>query len=171
MSETSRVFPKWLGLMVVVFAGALGAGAGARAGGAQTAVKLAQVKKVHVGSLGDKKGAAELRDEMIKRLKGNQTVQVVATAADADAVLTGSGETWVKGYYSTSPRPTRYAQSAIYGGTLSVEVKGKDNETLWSYVVTPSKFSWSSVTQDLADQMVKKFVKALQDSSATGAAH
>jgi len=170
MSGTSHVFPKWLELMVVVFAGTLAVGVGTFAGGAQTAVKLAQVRKVFVGSLGEKKGAAELRDEMIKRLKGNQTVQVVATATEADAVLTGSGETWVKGYYSTSPRPSRYAQSTIYGGTLSVEVKGKDNETLWSYAVTPSKFTWSSVTQDLADQMVKKFVKALQDSSATGAA-
>jgi hypothetical protein len=171
MSETSHVMQTWLTLAAMVLAGALGAGAGSRAGGAQTAVKLAQVKKVYVGSLGDKKGAAELREELTKRLKGNQAVQVVATAADADAVLTGSGETWVKGYYSTSPRPSRYAQSAIYGGTLSVEVKGKDNGTLWSYQVTPSKFTWSSVTQDLADQMVKKFVKALQVSATAGAVH
>ena len=171
MSETSRVIQKWLALWAMVLAFAFLANTGLRAGGAQTAVKLAQVKKVFVGSLGEKKGAAELREEMIKRLKGNQAVQVVATAAEADAVMTGSGETWVKGYYSTSPRPSRYAQSAIYGGTLAVEVKGKDNETLWSYMVTPSKFTWSSVSQDLADQMVKKFVKALQDSATTGAPH
>ena len=171
MNGTTRVLQKWLALLVMIFAGAVGADGGAGVGGAQTAVKLAQVKKVYVGSLGEKKGAAELQAEMVKRLKENHAVQVVGTAAEADAVLTGTGETWVKGYYSTSPRPSRYAQSTIYGGTLSVEVKGKDNETLWSYLVTPSKFTWGSVTQDLADQMVKKLVKALQDSTATGAAH
>jgi hypothetical protein len=171
MSRTARVFQKWLTLAVLVLAGVLGARAGLNMAGAQTAVNLSQIKKVYVGSLGEKKGAAELREEMIKRLKGNHTVEVVATAAEADAVMTGSGETWVKGYYTTSPRPSRYAQSTIYGGTLSVEVKGKDNQTLWSNLVTPSKFTWGNVTQDLADQMVKKFVKALEDSTATGAAH
>jgi len=171
MSGTPRVFQRWLRLAALVFAGALGARAGPNMGGAQTAVNLSQIKKIYVGSLGDKKGATELREEMIKRLKGNHTVEVVATAEAADAVMTGSGETWVKGYYTTSPRPSRYAQSVIYGGTLSVEVKGKDNKTLWSYLVTPGKFTWGNVTQDLADQMVKKFVKALEDSSATGAAH
>jgi hypothetical protein len=171
MSRTWRIVRKWLTLAVMVLACTFGASAGSQVAGAQTAVKLSQIKKVYVGSLGDKKGAADLQAEMIKRLKENHAVQVVATAAEADAVMTGSGETWVKGYYSTSPRPSRYAQSTIYGGTLSVEVKGKDNETLWSYLVTPSKFTWGTVTQDLADQMVKKFVKALEDSTATGAAH
>jgi hypothetical protein len=138
---------------------------------AQTAASLSQIKKIYVGSLGEKKGSSELREALVKRLRGVRGVEVVSTQAGADAVISGSGEIWIKGYYSTSARPSPYAQNAIYGGVLSIEVKGKDAETLWSYLVTPRKFHWGTVTQDLADNLVKKFQEAVQDSAAKGASH
>jgi hypothetical protein len=141
------------------------------AGAAQTAATLSQVKKVYVGSLGEKKGSSELRDALLKRLRSVRGLQVVSTQVEADAVITGSGELWIKGYYTTSPRPSPYGQNPIYGGALSVEIKGKDAETLWSYLVTPSKFHWGAVTEDLADHLVKKFQQALQESAAKGASH
>jgi hypothetical protein len=138
---------------------------------AQTAVSLSQIKKIYVGSLGENKGSPELREALVKRLRGVRGLQVVSTQADADAVMSGKGEIWVKGHYSTSARPSPYAQNAIYGGVLSVELKGKDAETLWSYLVTPRKLHWGTVTQDLADNLVKKFQEAVQDSAANGASH
>jgi hypothetical protein len=104
----------------------------------------------------------------LRKVRG---LEVVATPEEADAVMSGNGELWVKGYYSTSPRPSPYGQNAIYGGVLSVEVKGKDSETLWSYLVTPNKFHWDSVTQDLANSLVKKFAEALQAGAVKGASH
>jgi phosphate transport system substrate-binding protein len=138
---------------------------------AQTAASLSQIKKIYVGSLGEKKGSSELREALVKRLRDVRGVEVVSTQAGADAVISGSGEIWIKGYYSTGARPSPYAQNAIYGGVLSIEVKGKDAETLWSYLVTPRKFHWGTVTQDLADNLVKKFQEAVQDSAAKGASH
>jgi hypothetical protein len=46
---------------------------------------------------------------------------------------------------------------------LSVELRGKDNESLWSSRITPGKFQvlWNGVTQDLANQQVKKLLEAL----------
>jgi hypothetical protein len=137
----------------------------------QIANSLAQIKKIYVASLGDKNGSAKIHDALVKRLRDVHGLQVVSTQAEADAVITGNAELWVKGYYTTSPRPSRYAQNVIYGGVLSVEVKGKDNETMWSYLVTPSKFYWGTVAEDLADHLVKKFQQAVQDSAAKGASH
>ena len=143
----------------------------ATAGAAQSVTSLSQIKKIYVGSLGDKKGSAELREALLKRLRKVHGLLVVSAPAEADAMMTGNGELWIKGYYTTSPRPSPYSRIAIYGGMLSVEVKGKDTETLWSYLVTPSKFHWGAVTEDLADHLVKKFLEAVQQSVAKGASH
>jgi hypothetical protein len=136
---------------------------------AQSAVTISQVKKVYVDSLGSKKGASEIREALIARLRKSQEIQVVANAEEADAVITGNGEIWIKGYYSTDPKPSRFNQVPIYGGVLSVELKGKNDETLWSYLVTPSKARWGSILQDLSDQMVKKFLETLRKNGETGA--
>ena len=61
---------------------------------AQTAESLSQVKRVLVDSLGTEEGATELRDAMIKALRKNSDIQVVATASEADAVVRGSGKIW-----------------------------------------------------------------------------
>jgi hypothetical protein len=137
----------------------------------QTALTVSQVKKVYVDTLGYKKGASELRDALIARLRKSKEIEVVAAAGDADAVITGNGEIWIKGYYTTDPKPSKYNQVPIYGGMLSVELKGKHDETLWSYLVTPSKVRWGSITQNLSDQMVKKLLETLRKSASTGASH
>ena len=135
---------------------------------AQTAETLSQVKKVYVGSLGDKQGATALRDKLIRRLRKSHNIEVAASAAEADAVITGNGEIWVKGYISTNPKPSPYNRQAVYGGYLSVELKGKDNEILWSSRTTPGKLLWDDITQDLANQQVKKLLAALKHSHGTG---
>jgi hypothetical protein len=137
----------------------------------QSALTVSQVKKVYVDSLGDKQGANQLRDALIARLHQSKEIQVVAASGEADAVITGNGEIWIKGYYTTDPKPSKYNQVPIYGGMLSVELKGKNDETLWSYLVTPSKVRWASITKDLSDQLVKKLLETLRKSVSTGAAH
>src|SRR5208283_3343856 len=51
-------------------------------------------------------------------------------------------------------------RQAIFGGFLSAEVVGADNAVLWSYLVTPSKFAWGSVSDDLSESLVKEMVGA-----------
>lgn len=137
-------------------------GSGARAQSAET---LSDVKKVYLDSFGKEDAANKLRERMIKQLRKNRRLEVVTAPKEADAVIKGEESIWVSGYYSTNPRTPSSARQPIIHGFLSVEVLGKDNETLWSYLVTPSKFRSGSVTEDLADQLVAKLAGALEQKS------
>src|SRR5271166_3852232 len=127
---------------------------------AQTAKDLSQVKKVFVSSLSGGNGAAELQQSLTKQLRKSGKFEVVATPSQADAVIKGSGQIWVKGHIATSPRAPAANRQAVYGGFLSVEVVGADNAVLWSYLVTPSKFFWGSISEDLSDNLVREMVAA-----------
>ncbi|WP_263365956.1 phosphate ABC transporter substrate-binding protein PstS [Edaphobacter bradus] len=129
---------------------------------AQTADALNQIKKIYVDSFTGKLGGPELREAIINDLRKNPALEIVPDPAHADAVLRGTGEIWVRAYVSVSPRATN--QYPVYGGYLSAQITGKDSETLWSYLVTPSKSS-SSIRQDLANQVAKRMLAALHDST------
>lgn len=138
----------------------LGAGTGARA---QTAETLAQVKKVSVESFGQDDAGGKLRERMIKQLRKKGKLEVAATPKEADAVIKGSVSIWVTGYFSTNARVPSNMRQPYLHGFLSVEIVGRDNEPLWSYLVTPSKFRGGSITDDLADQLVAKLSQALKE--------
>ena len=129
---------------------------------AQTATDLQHVRRVFVGSLGEKPGASALRKRIIDELKRSHEITPASSASDADAVLTGDGETYIRGYISLNPRSgTRAGEGEpIYDGFLSVELKGKNDEVLWSYLATP-RFQSSHVEQDLAKQVCRKIEQAL----------
>jgi phosphate ABC transporter phosphate-binding protein len=138
---------------------------GGRVARAQSAETLGQVKKVYVEPLGADDAASKVRERIIEQLRKSGRVEVVAAAKNADALIKGNESIWVTGYYSTSPRAPSNARQPILQGFLSVEVVGRDNETLWSYLATPSKFRSASLTQDLADQVVTRLVGALEQKS------
>jgi hypothetical protein len=71
-----------------------------------------------------------------------------------------------KGYLNTNSKPSPYNQQPVYNGYLSVELKGKDSEILWSCLVTPSTFQWNGVTQDLVNRLAKKLRVALQQNGS-----
>ncbi len=132
------------------------------AGGAQNAGTLRQVRNVYVGSLGGKSGAERMREEISARLRKNGQIALVASPDQADAVITGSGELWIKGYFSLNPRAHGAENGQpVYGGFLSVELKGGQNETLWSYLVTPRRNDTGDTARDLAARAVKKLLEAV----------
>jgi hypothetical protein len=133
----------------------------------QRAETLSQVKKVYVGSLGDKEGATELRDKLIQRLRKSRDIDVVENPSQADAVLTGTGEIWVTGYISTNPKPSPYNRQPVYDGYISIELRAKDHADLWSCRVTPAKFGWNRVPQNLANRSATKLLAALHQNGAS----
>lgn len=139
----------------------------AAAAASQSAGSLDQVKRVYVGSFGVKSESEKLRDSLIAELRKYNRLTVVPRAADADAVLQGSGDVWVKGYYALNPRVREVGEGAqpLYGGFLSVELMGKENEPLWSWIATPKRSS-SDIRRDLASEVAKKL-----DSSVASAPH
>jgi phosphate ABC transporter phosphate-binding protein len=138
-------------------------------GHAQSADRLAQVSKIFVDSLGTDHGAAEIREQMIRRLRKSQDVQVVSSAIEADALIRGTGRIWVTGHISLNPH-THSPSQPTFGGFLSAEVVGRNGQTLWSYLVSPSDFVWNGITDDLARQLVNKLLAELKAESKLGPA-
>jgi len=129
---------------------------------AQGAERLSQVKKVYVDSLGTDNGAAEMREQMVRHLRKSRDVLVVPNAKEADAVIKGEGRAWITGHVSLNPRSHNSSQP-VYEGFLSVEVVGKNGETLWSYLVTPSKFPWNGIADDLTSQLANRLFRAIKE--------
>jgi hypothetical protein len=71
---------------------------------AQSAESLSQMKRAYVESFSQEAAAIKLRERMIKQLRKNRRLQVVAAPKEADAVIRGKENIWVTGYYSTNPR-------------------------------------------------------------------
>ncbi len=130
-------------------------------GRAQSADMLNHVRKIHVDTFDGKSDASVMRQRLIDSLRKTPSVQIVTDRAQADAVLKASGETWVRAYISVNPRSN--SSYPVYGGFLSGQLIGKDGETLWSYLVTPSRYP-----SDLADQLARKLVVALHETAAAG---
>jgi phosphate transport system substrate-binding protein len=131
---------------------------------AQNAERLSQVKKLYVDSLGQGEGAAEIRTQLIHRLEKTGGIQIVEGRDEADAIVKGTAQVWTTGHISLSARSHTFSE-ATFGGFLSAEIVGKNNQTLWSYLVTPSNFSMRSVTDDLAGQLVKRLSEDMKEKS------
>ena len=131
---------------------------------AQSAENLSQVKKVYVDSLGQSRRAAQMRSQLVRRIGKSHDIRVVQDLADADAVMKGTEQIWTSAEVSLSPRSHSLTQP-VYEGYLSVELVGKDRQTLWSYLVTPSKFPWGGITDDLARQVASRLLGDLKEHS------
>jgi len=127
------------------------------AAGAQNAERLSQVKRVYVDSLGEGRRASDVRSQIIRRLGKSRDIRAVQNVNDADAVIKGTEQIWTTGEISLSPR-SHSANQPVYEGFLSAELVGKNHKTLWSYLVTPSKFRWGSITEDLAAQLASRLL-------------
>jgi hypothetical protein len=134
----------------------------------QTAQSLSPVKKVFVDSLGTEEGASDLRDAILKSLHKNSDIQVVATASEADAVISGNGKIWVTGSMRVGPHGS--ISENTYDGYLQVELLGKSNKSLWSFRATPSRFPWNGIVWDLASHVVKSLMDALRQARKAGIA-
>jgi hypothetical protein len=130
----------------------------------QTAERLSQVKKVYLEDFGQESGASRLRERMIGQLRQKGKLAVVNSADGADALIKGNGSIWLTGYVSTDPRSPSNARQPVLRGFLSVEVLGKGNEPLWSYLVTPSKLRTGDIAGDLADRLVARLLSAMKQS-------
>jgi phosphate transport system substrate-binding protein len=114
-------------------------------------------KSVFVDSFGDKLGASDLREQVTSELRKSHKFSVATAPGEADLVLTGTGEVWVKSHYSLNPRERSVNDAqAVYTGYLSVELKDKKGETVWSYLATPHSSGSRDVSRILARLVVGK---------------
>jgi len=125
--------------------------------------KLSGVKRIFVELFPAKTGSDKMRQDLIAQLRKLGSPSIVASESDADAILTGDGETWIKGYRSLNPRSGRWPSDGepVYAGFLSVELRDAKGETLWSYLVTLGPTS-ENISRDLSKQLVKHLTEALK---------
>lgn len=95
---------------------------------------------------------------------------MASSVDNADRVLTGTDQTYIKGYLARNPR-VRYKNSdsrPVFGGYVSVELKDRQDETVWSYLVTPRRFGPEDLSKNLAGQIVNKLVEFLANPTKAG---
>jgi phosphate transport system substrate-binding protein len=124
-------------------------------------------KRIFVATFDGKFGAEQLHDKVVSRLHANHEIRLVDSAAEADLVVHGNGEIWLKGKLAVNAHPTTSVREPVYGGYLSVEVQRRSGEMVWSYLVTPSRMHWGDVDADMADHMVRLMLPQLQHAGAS----
>jgi phosphate transport system substrate-binding protein len=138
---------------------------------AQSASQISQIKRVALDWPDSGKGSGAVRDRVAEKLKAYGKIQIVKDVSQADAIVRGAATIWATETISTSPR-SRGAEAAIYQGYASAELSSQGGKTLWSYLVTPRKSGWKSITADLGDQLGNALVEVLEhkESGGNGAA-
>jgi phosphate transport system substrate-binding protein len=122
-----------------------------------------QINRIYVEPFAIQVGSEKLRDDVIAELHKVNSISLAADASSADAILGGGGEVWIRGYRSHNPQLGNVPANGtpIYSGFLSIELRDKNGQTLWSYLATPPAAS-EDLSKDLSKLIVKKLVEVLQ---------
>ena len=131
----------------------------ARLVNAQSApVKLEDVRRIYVASLGRGEGADVIRSKVINYLVWSRRREVVEKEEDADAVLTGASQVTESAYYSAT---TERAQGGTsFHATAGVRLIGKNSRILWVDDTSNGWLAWSA-TSSLAERISKDLIKAV----------
>lgn len=126
---------------------------------------MRSVKRIFVDGLADKPQLREIKKDLATELRRSDIFTLAESAEQADATLTGRGDTWLKGYYSLNPRAGTSPANGqpVYGGYISVELKDRAGVTLWSYLATPHASS-ANIAHDLSKDVVKHLLSSYSAS-------
>ena len=150
--EASLLAP-WLAWIFVLCPGSMPLDLSAQSPSAG-AVSSLFVETFHGGSQ-----SATLRDSLVRHLS-KSGFRVVLNRKDADAIIEGTGQVWVRGFTTTNSRSPATNRQAVFAGYLSLEMISPGGEPLWSCLVTPGKLVWNNVVDDLAGRATKKMADA-----------
>jgi phosphate ABC transporter phosphate-binding protein len=121
----------------------------------------AEAKRVFVEPFTTKAQSEKLRQNVVSELRKDHAISLVTSETNADLILGGGGEIWVKGYQSLNPRSGRLSsnRTPVYRGYLSVELRCKNGETVWSYLA-----SAGSETDDLVKELSRRIAKQVEEA-------
>jgi phosphate transport system substrate-binding protein len=124
-------------------------------------------RRIYVEPFVPQEGSEKFREDVIAELRKMNSVSLAEDESSADAILGGGGEVWVKGYRSHNPQLGNVAPNGtpIYTGFISIELRDKSSQTLWSYLATPPAAS-RDISKDLSTLIVKKLVEGLAQGEA-----
>ena len=107
---------RWLGLVLALCAGSLFASLSA-----QPQPSAANVNSLFVDRFSGGSESATLRDSLVRHLS-KSGFHIAPARKDADAVIEGTGQVWVRGYITTNPRSPATNRQAVFAGYLSLEM-------------------------------------------------
>jgi phosphate ABC transporter phosphate-binding protein len=124
-------------------------------------------RRIYVEPFATREGSEKFREGIVSELRKMKSVSLAADESSADEILGGGGEVWIKGYRSHNPQLGKVAPNGtpIYTGFLSIELRDKNGQTLWSYLATPPAAS-GDVSKDLSLLIAKKLNEALEQGEA-----
>jgi phosphate transport system substrate-binding protein len=125
------------------------------------------IKRIYVEPFATREGSEKFREDLIAELRKRNAVTLAGDESSADAILGGGGEIWIKGYRSHNPQLGKVAPNGtpIFTGFLSIELRDRSGQTLWSYLATPPAAS-GDVSKDLSILIVKKLDEVLKEGEA-----
>ena len=122
------------------------------------------IRTIAVTPFGTDADAIALRERLIERLNKSGQLKVVDGPTGSDAILRGTSSIWATGTVVINPRSSASRQTN-YQGYLSVELVDRNNQPLWSYLVTPSRFRTDSIAHDLANRAAESLIDAVRSGS------
>jgi phosphate transport system substrate-binding protein len=125
------------------------------------------VRTIFVAPLAPGDAGEAIRRQMVHDLSRASDVRLVDAPAGADATLAIHSVFWRSGAISVNPRAPGSGY-AIYQGYASAELYDASRQPLWSYLATPSRFSFSGLSADLAAQLSASLQSALSRGLLTG---
>jgi hypothetical protein len=127
-------------------------------------VALHAIRKVYVEPFQSDPSAAFIRGKLIQKLSRHQGFILVNHVEDSDAILQGSAAFWITGYYNPSPR-IRYRTSRdvpVYAATLSLTLKDRQRNILWSASFRPRFWGSQYVSDNVTNQAACHLEKAAE---------
>ena len=131
-----------------------------------TTLSLSSVHRVYVGDFGNSLEAHGVRQGLEEQIKKSNDFQLANSPSQADAVLTGNSEIYIRGYFSLYARAGTSPANGkpLYGGYVSVVLKNQSGETLWSYLST-LKWASKDPSHDIATDVARHLIAAQSGSA------
>lgn len=148
--------------MLAVLFLALLATAAAQQKEAPNKTRLASVKKLYIGSLGNEEGSDLVREKIRIRLMKSDRFSVVERQEAADAILTGVAGVERRdsgSVYTTSDGKIQGGSGTSYAGLGVLRlVDAESEETIWVFEYKRG-FSFGSASSRVANKTVEKLLK------------
>ena len=90
---------------------------------AQRVQSLSQARTLYIETFTGGAESSRFHEDLARHLAKSR-FRLVQSPNDADAVVKGHGQIWVRGYIAINPRTPSTDRQAVYGGYLSLEVIG-----------------------------------------------
>lgn len=126
--------------------------------------RAVEVRKIYVGSFGASLDAVYLRHKLVLRLARSRRLIVVDDPATADAILSGTAQLRLVGYYNSNSR-IRYRNSAsvpVYDARMMVRLEDRGGHSLWSGNLKPRFWGSQYVSDNVVNQTARHVAEVLR---------